>query len=232
MSTIVCRECQQAKQHKAQGLCARCYVRARRIRSGIRVQCAKPGCPAFSALPALGICRGHITNELAGLKNKDFEARIAEMFAGKFTVVDECWEYNGTRIANGYGWIQLSADGQKQQVLVHRLVVQLRAGRPLTAFALHRCDNPPCFRPSHLYEGSHADNVADAMNRGRIKKGERHPRAKLNPEQVREILARHRPGVNRWDRGNTALLAQEFGVSMNMITSITREEHWSLGRSA
>lgn len=56
---------------------------------------------------------------------------------------------------------------------------------------LHHCDNPPCVRPDHLFEGTHADNVADCIEKGRRRrgkpnpvKGERHYNAKLTDKQV------------------------------------------------
>lgn len=230
-SIITCSECKQVRKHEAHGLCSACAQRARRIKKGIRVRCGMPGCPAFSALPTLLLCKGHITDELAGLGADEFEARIAEMFAGQFAVVGECWEFSGT-IHCGYGRITLKTDGVRQRIFMHHLVVQLRVGRPLQDFALHHCDNRPCFRPSHLYEGSYAENAADAVARDRTAWGLRSARAKLSPEEVCEILARYQPGRSQWDRGNGAQLAREFGVTRAYIAFIARRGHWSLRRSA
>lgn len=82
----------------------------------------------------------------------------------------------------------------------------------------HRCDNPRCVNPAHLEEGSHKDNVADCIIRGRRPKpGEDHYNARLSDEDVATIRARYRPRcpVN----GQTAL-AKEFGVTQPHVSAI------------
>lgn len=223
---VTCLDCRLPKAHRGHGLCDACYQRAKRLKRGARARCSQPGCPCFSALVSLNLCKGHIGDELAHLGCSEFEEHIAEMFAGQFTVAGECWEFDGTR-QDGYGRIAIKPNGVERRIFVHHLVVRIRAGRPLDGFALHHCDNPPCFRPSHLYEGSHADNAADAMQRGRVARGDRNPRTKLTVAQVHEIFARYQPGLNRWDRGNASNLAREFGVSKTTITALVRNGHWS-----
>ena len=225
---ITCLDCKESKEHRGHGLCDACYLRARRLKRGARLRCSRPGCTCFSALSSLDLCKGHIGAELALLGSGEFEERIAEMFAGQFAVIGECWEFSGHR-HGGYGRIVLFKNhGKPQRIFVHHLVVQLRAGRPLAGLACHHCDNRPCFRPSHLYEGTYADNAADAVQRGRTARGDRSPKTKLTVAQIREIVARHRPGLSRWDPGNTLELAREFGVDKTTIGLLTRNGHWSL----
>src|SRR5687768_16186660 len=102
-----------------------------------------------------------------------------------FRLVDmsgECWVYRGLRDAKGYG--RLTADGKNRRV--HRLVLAMALGRPVRAGmdACHRCDNPPCVRPSHLFEGTRADNVADMVAKGRHAAGEGNGRARLTTTDV------------------------------------------------
>ena len=65
---------------------------------------------------------------------------------------------------NGYGRIKVRG----RRVLVHRLAYELTYGEvPEGMKVLHRCDNPPCWRPDHLYAGTSADNMRDRSVRGR-----------------------------------------------------------------
>lgn len=79
-----------------------------------------------------------------------------------------CIEYVGTRNADGYGVLPTPVHGSR---LAHRAALADALGRPVDGLALHRCDNPPCINPAHLYEGTQQDNVADAVARGRARGG-------------------------------------------------------------
>ncbi len=111
---------------------------------------------------------------------------------------------------------------------------------PGRQFVLHDCDNPPCCNPSHLKLGSHKDNMADMVRRGRAATGERNAthlypekyrgekngRAKLNSEQVAAIRATFAAGNS--SHGD---LAQAYGVTRTMIGYIVRGDAWSANRS-
>lgn len=77
-----------------------------------------------------------------------------------------CWEWIGGRFANGYARIRWHG----KTVQVHRIVAHLVHGLDINdpdVVARHHCDNPPCINPEHLAPGTHADNVQDAIARGR-----------------------------------------------------------------
>lgn len=80
-----------------------------------------------------------------------------------------CWPWRGARNADGYGIVR---DNAGQLVLVHRVTLSAALGRPIAAgmWACHRCDNRPCGRPAHLYEGTPSDNVQDTWDRGRSRR--------------------------------------------------------------
>lgn len=88
---------------------------------------------------------------------------------------DECWPWTGRRGGRGYG--RVGSCG------AHRLAWELTNGAiPAGLWVLHRCDNPPCVNPSHLWLGTHADNMADMRAKGRSARGDRHG-SRLHPER-------------------------------------------------
>lgn len=75
-----------------------------------------------------------------------------------------CWEWTGHKTRNGYGRVKVRG----RRVLVHRLAFEVVHGEvPEGLRVLHHCDNPPCWRPDHLYAGTAADNKRDELERGR-----------------------------------------------------------------
>ncbi len=77
--------------------------------------------------------------------------------------VGQCWTWTGQRNRNGYGVFYF-----RRMHLAHRIGWALWAGElSLSLKVLHRCDNPSCVRPAHLFIGTQADNVADMISKGR-----------------------------------------------------------------
>jgi hypothetical protein len=75
-----------------------------------------------------------------------------------------CWIWLGSRKENGYGQCYVN----RRPIYAHRFAYEHAVG-PLTdgLRALHRCDNPPCVRPDHLFAGTQSDNTKDAIQKGR-----------------------------------------------------------------
>jgi len=126
----------------------------------------------------------------------------------RFVVTDSgCHVWTGAKDRRGYGMMPLN-------------------GRRVFA---HRCDNPSCVNPEHLFGGTHADNMRDAAQKGRMRvrhdgvRGEKHPRAKLTLALAREIRAAHIPGKH--GHGAPALAAR-FGVSVATITRVLSGKSW------
>ncbi len=127
-----------------------------------------------------------------------------------------CWEWTGRRNHAGYGMVCLSPKNQ----LMHRASYEAFVG-PIEAdkFVLHRCDNPPCVNPAHLFLGSKADNMADAIAKGRLHlRDGAHANARLSVDAVREI--RSSKGMSNKQ------LAERHNVSEWAIKSIRRNISW------
>lgn len=96
-----------------------------------------------------------------------------------------CWPWRFATSDEGYGIVKFKHKTRQ----AHRVAYELTFG-PLDRSQVVRhlvCDNPPCCNPSHLKPGTHADNVADRVAKGRSAVGTRNGRSKLDPEKVREI---------------------------------------------
>lgn len=84
-------------------------------------------------------------------------------------------------------------------------------------FVCHACDNPPCVNPAHLWLGTCAENMADAVAKGRMSH-ETGPR-KLTPSQVLEIRA-------KLSYMSQAQLAIKYGMSPAAISNIATRKRW------
>lgn len=139
-----------------------------------------------------------------------------------------CWDWTGTTggpRGPGYGQhgVRKGPDIWRT-VFAHRFAYETLVG-PVTARVLrHSCDRRICCNPSHLEQGTHADNTRDMMVRGRHRsnplRGEENNRAKLTDESVREIRTRRMAGESQ------PALAQAFGVSQATISCIVLRRTW------
>lgn len=82
-----------------------------------------------------------------------------------------CWVWTGYRDAKGYGSFNSGSRGE----LAHRFSYRLANGALSSELpnVLHRCDNPPCVNPAHLFAGTQLDNIRDAVQKGRLHNGQR-----------------------------------------------------------
>ena len=92
---------------------------------------------------------------------------IAEFWDGVTTARDGCWVWNGAkRTKFSYGVFSI----KHQNHQAHRIAWELVNGSiPDGLFVLHKCDNPPCVNPEHLFLGTHIDNMRDMVKKGRAK---------------------------------------------------------------
>lgn len=129
------------------------------------------------------------------------------------TPPDDCWNWRGNKSGKGYGAFKVRTPNGYAQALAHRISWLIHYGNfPSELFVCHRCDNPGCVNPLHLFLGTDLDNIIDMVmkNRGGTQK--------LSPHDVREI--RKARGV-----ANTEL-AKRFGVSPVLISRIRHGRAW------
>jgi hypothetical protein len=129
-----------------------------------------------------------------------------------------CLEWTGYRDKNGYGRMSIN----NIPILTHRIAWEIENGPiPKGMHVLHKCDNPPCIKISHLFLGNQAINNQDCVQKGRDKKrglrGEDHNQAKLTEDQAMEIRASD-------EQGKT--LAERYGVTQTTISEIQKGKSW------
>jgi hypothetical protein len=134
---------------------------------------------------------------------------------------DECWPWLAHRDKDGYGRIRLGGRGSPD-VQASRVVWEVTYGPiPEGLCVLHRCDNPPCCNPAHLFLGSDADNRADKIAKRRHSAGLTHGRLRINREQGAEILVLWAHGVTQRE------IAEHYGVSSQLISLVCLRKTWA-----
>jgi hypothetical protein len=158
-----------------------------------------------------------------GPKPKPVEERFWAMVDKRGS--DDCWAWTGAHTPKGYGTFGIGG-GRFQRA--HRFAWTLAYGDPGMFHVLHRCDNPPCQNPAHLWLGTNADNVADRVAKGRTgdHAGEANPAAKLTRTQVEDIRRRYVRGRGPYDPGTSKELADRYGVTRTQILDIVRGKCW------
>lgn len=144
------------------------------------------------------------------------ERRI-ENFWAKVDKSGECWNWTAFK-SKGYGYIMC---GWKNPVRAHRFSWVLHNGDiPDGMFVCHRCDNPSCVRPDHLFLGTPADNVIDMVMKGRnvACPGPKNGAVKLTPEQVRAIYL---------DPRTNKEIGISYGIASSLASYIRQRRLWS-----
>jgi len=160
------------------------------------------------------------------------DSHIAAFWA-RVKKTDGCWVWSGGMSGCGYGQMPMKMRDRK----AHRFSWRIHNGPiPRGLFVLHKCDNPPCVNPDHLFLGTNLDNAKDRAQKGRsafgdrngrhthpekVLRGEASPQSKLTANQVREIREKH-----QGRRFGYLETAKELGVTPQAIGFIVRGVNW------
>jgi hypothetical protein len=139
---------------------------------------------------------------------------------------DDCWEWKAASNQNGHG----SFCFMGRTLSAHHMALCLHLGamipdrvKRIRVCVLHKCDNPSCCNPSHLFTGTYSFNSKDSVHKGRWvnNKGQRHGMSKLSDEQVLDMRRKWKTGKYSKYR-----LAKMNGVSWERASSIVQGESW------
>jgi len=141
--------------------------------------------------------------------------------------LSDCWVW--LKYCNPFGYGVLSYGGKK--ILAHRHSWEAFNGEIQNdLWVLHKCDNPYCVNPDHLFLGNHQDNTDDMMKKGRHvpqtsqpkMRGEDNPHSKLTLEEVNDIKRKYIPYKYSYSK-----LGKEYDVSESTIREIIYGNNWS-----
>jgi len=136
----------------------------------------------------------------------------------------DCWSWLGSKTKKGYG--KISNPQKSGWVLAHRIAYKIFFGTiPEKLCVLHRCDNPECVNPTHLFLGTYLDNTKDRISKGRTNgcPGEKNSACKLKQDDVLLIKS---------DKRKYQQIADGYNVSLSLITKIKNGKLWksAIGR--
>jgi hypothetical protein len=148
------------------------------------------------------------------------DATTENRFEAKFTRGPDCWEWTGGRSSDGYGSFSIAG----KHIGAHRFAwIYANGSIPDGAHVLHRCDNPPCVNPEHLFLGTHFDNMRDCGAKGRRShiRGEKHGASRVTFREVTAIrYAYALAGCQQVD------LARAVGISQQLVSNIVNGKSW------
>lgn len=183
--------------------------------------CAYGGCQEQAK--SKGFCLRHYKRfwrtgspEEAGARHESPERR----FWKYVTKTDSCWIWAGMKDKDGYGVLTMkrASDGKHAPHRAHRLSLEIH-GRPVPdgLFALHRCHNPSCVNPDHLYAGDHLQNMKDKTDADRCHYGSEHANAKITEVEARAIILHPGPA---------AKAGALYGISASQARNIRSGRQW------
>jgi len=134
------------------------------------------------------------------------ENTIAKFYSNAVKRKNGCWEWERCINKHGYGVSRYKGT----IMLAHRVSWMISLGEIKDFHVLHKCDNPKCINPTHLFLGSHQDNITDMVLKGRNS-------SKLTRKDIMKIK------VSEY---NNHLISKEFGVTERTIRNIRNGTSW------
>lgn len=135
---------------------------------------------------------------------------LSKKILSKINRTESCWLWAGALDRKRYGICTVDYKNYR----AHRYVYAVYNGDiPSGMLVCHKCDNPSCVNPEHLFLGTAKQNSEDMISKNRFPHSENHPNAKLTNEQVKLI---------RQDNRTDGIIAKEYGISRERISAIQR----------
>ena len=143
---------------------------------------------------------------------------LLERFMTKFVKTETCWLWTGALNDKGYGWFNTTSSRPAKPDRASRVAYRLFIGEiPKGMCVCHKCDNPKCVNPDHLFLGTRRDNMIDKISKNRMPIGESTSWSKLTEQQVREI---------RESTDYQYVIAEKYGICQQSVSSIKRGINW------
>lgn len=184
---------------------------------------------------SIGLCSSHwkINKKYGTPEPKCFCGKAVQTFAGNIgarmlcnwhsfenrywenvnkKTINECWEWIGSKTSAGYGIIFFNG----KSIYAHRAIFLLLQKNNIAEelIVCHKCDNPSCINPKHLFIGTQKDNIEDMINKKRNRYGENTYNAKLSNEDVLQIRKLNQDGIKQKD------IAKIFNIDAGHISDI------------
>lgn len=179
-------------------------------------RCSIPGCDNDAR--KRGMCGMHYLRwwkhgDALFVPFRSYRATVAQrLLIGAVRTTTGCLVFRGSIKTRCYGLMQIN----NRVVQTHRVSYEHHVSRiPAGLFVLHKCDNPGCIEPSHLFLGTQKDNMQDMIRKGRKTR----LYAKLSHSKAAEIRSSSEPA---------RALAKRYGVSVRSISSVRRGVTWPL----
>lgn len=148
-----------------------------------------------------------------------FSISNIERFWSKVETSDNCWLWLGNKDKDGYGLFYKDSHRHRAPAVAYEWAY---GPVPEGMWVLHRCDNPTCVKPSHLFLGTCIENVADRVKKGRGAYGERNGGGvKMSDEKVVTMRAQYATGAFTFVH-----LGKLYGVSQHTARRICKRQNW------
>lgn len=133
-----------------------------------------------------------------------------------------CWIWSGAKENHGYGHFRTGGKDYR----AHRYSYELSFGAiPKRMCVMHTCDVMPCVNPAHLRLGTHAENMADCLAKGRHTCGEKNGKALMTPEIVLKLRAEYQGG-GPGRPSNIKELVSKYGFKQHTILAAVKGRSW------